>query len=413
LDKQHKHYNIIGAFPQELICYNTTMQIKLAKRITTLLPSPTIGLDTKAKSMQQQGIPVLNLSAGEPDFETPSHIIEAAKDALDAGFTKYSAPQGLPELRIAIADKLQRENSISYDASQIVIGIGSKQILYSAFQVLCNPGDEVIIPTPIWLTFVEQAKLAGGKPVFINLTPPFKLTAQDVEKVITRKTKILLLNSPCNPTGAMIDKEELEKIADLAVKHKLWVITDEIYEKLIYTQRNISIASLNDKIKERTITVNGFAKSYAMTGWRIGYAAGPTDVINKMTIFQVQTISNVPTFIQRAGLTALTAEQTSVSEMHKEFAKRRDFLIRSFLEIKGLSFADPEGAFYFFVSIEKLLGKKYKTATEWCNALLEKENVAVVPGEAFLSPGYFRLSFAASMKDLEEAVKKIKKFIEL
>jgi aspartate aminotransferase len=388
------------------------MQIKLAKRISTLLPSPTIGLDTKAKTMQQQGIPVLNLSAGEPDFKTPSHIIEAAKKALDAGFTKYSAPQGLPELRTAIADKLERENNISYDASQIVIGIGSKQILYTAFQVLCNPGDEVIIPTPIWSTFVEQAKLAGGKPVFIKLEPPFKLTAKDIEKTITPKTKILLLNSPCNPTGAMIDREELEKIADLAIKHKLWIITDEIYEKLIYTQRHISIASLGEKIKERTITVNGFAKSYAMTGWRIGYAAGPTEVINKMTVLQVQTISNVPTFIQKAALTGLTAEQTSVSEMHKEFAKRRDFLIRSFLEIKNISFADPEGAFYFFISIEKLLGKKYKTATEWCEALLEKEHVAVVPGDGFLYPGYFRLSFAASMDDLKKAVEKIKNFIK-
>lgn len=384
---------------------------QLAKRIQTLLPSPTIGLDNKAKALKAQGISVVNLSAGEPDFETPEHIKHAAIEALHAGFTKYSSPQGLPELRQAIADKLQRENNTSYDPSQIVIGIGGKQILYTAFQVLCNPGDEVIIPTPIWLTFVEQAKLAGGKPVFVELKPPFKITADAIAKHITKKTKILLLNSPCNPTGAMIDPAELEKIAALVVKHNLWVISDEIYEKLIYTTKHVSIASLNEKIKERTITVNGFAKSYAMTGWRIGYAAGPTEVINKMTTFQVQTISNVPAFIQKAAVTALTEDQSSVGKMHQEFAKRREFLIRSCLEIKGLSFTDPDGAFYFFVSVEKLLGKKYKTATDWCEALLEQEHVAVVPGDGFLYPGYFRLSFAASMEDLKEAVERIKKFI--
>jgi aspartate aminotransferase len=387
------------------------MKTQLASRMNNLLPSPTIGLDTKSKAMKQQGIPVLNLSAGEPDFDTPKHITEAAIQALHAGLTKYSDPQGLLELRSAIADKLQKENNIAYDPSQIVVGIGSKQILFSAFQVLCNPDDEVIIPIPAWSTFVEQVKLAEGNPVLLKLKPPFKLTANDIEKHITKKTKILLLNSPSNPTSAVIDPEEMKKIADLVVKHNLWVVTDEIYEKLIYGVKRISIASLNEKIKEKTITVNGFAKSYAMTGWRLGYAAGPTEVIKKMTTFQVQTISNVPVFIQKAGVAALTGEQTSVTTMHKEFTKRRDFLVKEFTKIPQLSFTAPEGAFYLFVGIENLLGKKYKTATDWCDALLEKEQVAVVPGEGFLYPGYFRLSFAASMEDLEKAVEKIKKFI--
>lgn len=387
------------------------MQTQFAKRITALLPSPTIGLDNKAKAMKQQGIPVLNLTAGEPDFDTPEHIKKAAIEALNAGFTKYSSPQGLPELRSAIANKLQKENNIFYDPSQIIIGIGAKQILYSIFQTLCNPGDEVIFSIPNWLTFIEQAKLAGGKPVLVKLKPPFKLTAKDVAKAITPKTKILLLNTPSNPTSAMIEKEELEKIADLVVKHNLWVIADEIYEKLIYSTKHTSIASLNEKIKQKTITVNGFSKSYAMTGWRIGYAAGPKEVIEKMANFQVQTISNVPSFIQIAAIEALKGDQTSLAIMHKEFTKRREFLIKAFGEIKELSFTNPEGAFYFFVSIEKLLGKKYKTATDWCAALLEKEHVAVVPGDGFLYPGYFRLSFAASMEDLNKAVEKIKKFI--
>lgn len=392
--------------------YNHGMSLPLSKRITTLTPSPTISLDTNVKALKEQGHPIINLGVGEPDFDTPSHIKKAANEALEKGFTKYASPQGIEELRSAIADKFHRDNNIGYEPSEIIVGAGSKQLLYSAFQVLCDQNDEVIIPIPAWLTFVEQVKLAGGKPVLVELQPPFKVTADAIAKYITKKTKILLLNSPSNPTGAMIDPAELEKIVELVLKHKLWVISDEIYEKLIYTQRHISIASLNEKIKSRTITMNGFSKSYAMTGWRIGFAGGPKEVITAMTGLQSQTVGNVPVFLQKGALEALKAEQTSVQEMHQEFAKRREFLIRSCLEIRGLSFPDPEGAFYFFVSIEKLLGKKYKTATEWCEALLQQENVAVVPGEAFLKPGYFRLSFAASMEDLEEAVERIKKFIE-
>lgn len=387
------------------------MSSPLAKRVTTLTPSPTISLDTKVKALKQQGQEVINLGVGEPDFDTPSHIKKAANDALKAGFTKYADPQGIIEVRTAIADKFKRDNNISYDQSEIIVGAGSKQLLYSAFQVLCDQDDEVIIPIPAWLTFVEQVKLAGGKPVLVKLQPPFKVTADTIAKHITKKTKILLLNSPSNPTGAMIDPVELEKIAALVIKHNLWVISDEIYEKLIYTQRHISIASLNEKIKSRTITMNGFSKSYAMTGWRIGFAGGPKEIITAMTGLQSQTVGNIPVFLQKGALTALTEKQTSVVEMHQEFAKRREFLIRSCLEIKGLSFADPEGAFYFFISIEELLDKKYKTAAEWCEALLEQENIAVVPGEAFLYPDYFRLSFAASMDDLKEAVERIKKFI--
>jgi aspartate aminotransferase len=385
----------------------------LAKRIQTLLPSPTVALDNKAKTLKAQGIPVINLTAGEPDFDTPEHIKKEVTQALAKGMTKYSAPQGLPLLRKAIAEKFNKDNNIPYDPSEIVIGAGAKQLLYTVFQVLCNPGDEVIVTTPTWSTFVEQIKLAGGQPILVNLQPPFRLTAKDITQKLSKKTKIILLNSPSNPTGAMIDKKELQQIADLVVKHNLWVISDEIYEKLIYQGSHVSIASLNAKMKNQTITMNGFSKSYAMTGWRLGYAGGPTEVIKTITSMQSQTLGNIPVFIQQAAITALTDKQTSVTTMHKAFSDRRSFLVKAFEKIPELSFTPPEGAFYFYISVEKLLGKKYKTASEWCEALLEKENVAVVPGEAFLYPGYFRLSFAASMEDLTKAVEKIRRFIAL
>jgi len=388
------------------------MQAKLAKRILTLAPSPTVAIDTKAKALKQQGIPILNMGIGEPDFDTPLHIKQAAIAAIEHDSIKYAAPQGMIELRKVIADKFHKDNNISYEPSQIIVGAGSKQLLYSAFQVLCDKGDEVIIPVPTWSTFIEQVKLAEGTPVLLPLKPPFKLTAKDLEKQLTKKTKIILLNSPSNPTGAMIDKEELEKIGKLAVDHKLWIISDEIYENILYTNKHYSIASFNDQLKEQTITMNGVSKSYAMTGWRLGYAGGPQHVIDAMTSLQSQTIGNVPTFIQQAAITALSADQASVRAMHSEFANRRAFLIKAFSTIEQLSFTEPEGAFYLFVSVEKLLGKQYPTATAWCEALLEKEGIAIVPGEAFVYPGYFRLSFAASMEDLQKAVEKITDFIQ-
>ncbi len=383
-----------------------------AKRIQNLLPSPTIAIDVKAKAFKRQGIPVINLSVGEPNFHTPDNIKKAAQKAITDGHTFYSAPEGIVELREAIAKKLKHDNHITYDPAQIIVGVGSKQLLYCAFQVLCDKGDEVIIPLPTWSTFSEQVKLADATPVFITMKPPFKLTAKEVEKAITPKTKIILLNSPANPTGAMIDLEELKKIADLAVKKNILVMTDEIYEKLTYTQEHVSIASLNDQIKERTITFNGMSKSYAMTGWRIGYAAGPTEIISNMKSLQSQLLSHASTFSQVASVEALNGDQTSIERMHKAFAKRREFCIKELSKVKELSFTEPEGAFYLFVSIEKLLGKKYPTSSAWAEALLENEKVAVVPGEAFLYPGYIRISYAASDEDLKEAMKKIQKFIE-
>jgi len=383
----------------------------LAKRIKTLLPSQAMVLDTKAKALKNKGISIVNLTAGEPDFNTPQPIINSAIQALNSGFTKYTSPQGIEELRKEIADKFSKENNIIYDPSQIIIGAGSKQLLYTAFQVMCDKNDEVIIPIPAYNTFVEQTKLAGGKPRLIKLNPPFKLKAEDVIKHVNKKTKIIVLNSPSNPTGAIIDKSELKKIADLAVKNNLWVISDEIYEKLVYSGEHISIASLNEKIKEKTLTVCGVSKTYAMTGWRLGYAAGPKNLIEIMTLLQGQMISSVNSISQMAALTAIKSDQKEIENMQKEFNKRRDFLVKEFKKIPELSFTAPEGAFYLFVSIKKLLGKKYKTSTDWRAALLEKEKIATVPGEAFYYPGFFRLSFAASMEDLQKAVTGIKNFI--
>lgn len=384
----------------------------LAKRITNLIPSPTMAIDTKAKALKKQGFPIINLSAGEPDFATPTHIKKAGIEAIKKGFTRYTSTQGIVELRELVAQKFLKENKILYDSSQIVIGVGSKQLLYTAFQVLCDTDDEVIIPIPNWSTFVEQAKLASGKPVFVKLTAPWKLTAHDIEKITTKKTKIIVLNSPSNPTSAMIDQDELQKIANLAVTNKLWVISDEIYEKLIYTAKHVSIAALNESIKERTITISGVSKSYAMTGWRLGYAGGPKEIINAMNSLQGQIISSPNAISQMAALTALEAEQSSIKDMQAKFAKRRDYLIQELKKIKQISFTIPEGAFYFFVSIEKVLNTTYPTSEKWCEGFLEKEYVALIPGEAFLYPGYFRLSFAASIEDLKEAIVRIKRFIK-
>ncbi|MFA6105834.1 MAG: pyridoxal phosphate-dependent aminotransferase [Patescibacteria group bacterium] len=384
----------------------------LTERLKQLTPSPTVSLDTKIKELQTKGIPIINLGLGEPDFATPKIISDAGIDAIESGFTHYTTVAGIPELRNAIATELQKENGLKYNSDEIIVGVGSKAILYNIFLALCNPGDEVLVATPTWNTYLEQIKLAGGIPVTVPLAPPFKLTAAELEKNLSKKTKIILLNSPSNPTGAVIEREELEQIARLAVKHNLYVISDEIYERLRYAKTPyISIASLGEEIKKRTIVVNGFSKTYAMTGWRIGFAAGPKEIISALSSLQGQITSCTSSIAQKAALAALKESKESVTEMLTEFAARREYLIREFSKLKKLSFSAPEGAFYFFVSIKKLLSEKYPTSEAWCSGLLEKEHLAVVPGEAFESPGYFRLSFAASFTDLKKGIESIKKFI--
>lgn len=383
-----------------------------SQRYHQLSPSPILALDVQVKKLQAQGIPVINLCLGEPDFDTPENIKQAAIDAINGGFTHYTPVSGILELRQAIANKFNTENNLVYQPDEIAVGVGSRQLAYHALQILCQPGDEVIIATPTWTSFIEHIKLAGAMPVTIELSPPFKLTAQEVATRITPRTTALLLVNPNNPTGAIIEVEELTQIAELAIKHDLWVLADEIYEKLIYEKQHTSIASLSPEIKERTLTINAFSKAYAMTGWRLGYAGGPKALITAIIALQGQTTSNAPSMAQKAGIAALTGDQSAVALMKAEFKRRRDFIFEAVQNIPGLSLQKPEGAFYAFISLHSILGKKYQTSLEWCSALLAEENIAVVPGEAFLAPEYMRLSYAASMEELERAMAGIKKFVE-
>lgn len=382
-----------------------------SKRIQNLMPSPTFAIDAKVKNLEHGGIRVINLGLGEPDFETPDLIKHAGIKAIEEGFTHYTQAAGIPLLREAIAKKFKNDNNIDYQPQQIVVGAGSKFILYMAFQTLCQKGDEVIVPIPTWNSYVEQVKLSEATPVFIKLHPPFKITAKAIKKKITSRTKVILLNSPSNPTGAMIDEEELNKIASLAVSKNIWIVTDEMYEKIIYGKKHVSIASLNREIYNRTISVNGLSKTYAMTGWRIGYAGGPQEIITVLVDLQSQLTTNASSISQKAALCALEGSEKLYKGMIEEFKARREYLIKSLSSIKDFDVTQPEGSFFFFVGIKKLLGKKYKTSTQWCEDLLQRKQVAVVPGEAFFAPGFFRLSFAADISTLKDAVKKLEEFI--
>jgi|SRR3989344_1041905 len=383
----------------------------LSKRVQLLEPSATLTLDAKVKQLQADGISVVNLTLGEPDFMTPGHIRKAAIKAIRDGFTHYTPVAGTMELRQAIAEKLLFENKVVYQPSEIVVGVGTKQIIYLALQTLGEVGYEVVVPTPTWGTYVEQIKLAGATPVLVPLEPPFKLTAQKIAGYLSPRTRIMLLNSPANPTGATIEPTELRKLADLAVKRGIYVISDEIYEKILYGGRHRSIAALGEEIKRLTITVNGFSKAYAMTGWRVGYGAGPEEIIMAMAALSGQTTSGTSSVSQKAALAALQGEQQSGEKMTREFKKRMESAYSALAKIKGITVLKPEGAFYLFLGIERLLGEKYQTAKDWSEALLEKARVAVVPGEAFYAPGYIRVSYTVAFGELRRGIAQIRKFI--
>jgi aspartate aminotransferase len=384
----------------------------LTKRIKKLEPSPTFALAEKAKTLQAAGVSVIDLTLGEPDFITPENIRKAAVRSIGEGFTHYTATAGITKLREAISNKLLIENKIDYSPQEIVVGVGSKQLLYHAFQALCEQGDEVLLPVPTWSTYAEQIKLAEATPILVQLRPPFKLKVSDLSRKVSPRTKAILINTPSNPTGAVIEKEELEKIAELAVKKNLFIISDEIYEKIIFAGKHYSIASFGKEVKARTVTIGGFSKAYAMTGWRVGYAAGPKEVIEAMVSLQSQTTSNTSSIGQMAALEAINGPQKSIKLMLKEFSKRRNYICRRLSKIDGLTFTLTEGAFYFFICIEKLLGGNCPTSDIWCAQLLEKEGVAVVAGEAFLYPGYFRLSLTSSMANIAKAFNRIERFVK-
>ena len=389
----------------------------ISDSLKRIKPSPTIAVTQKARELRAAGKDVIGLGAGEPDFDTPDNIKNAAIKAIKSGDTKYTAVDGTPALKKAIVDKFKRENKICYSTDQITVGTGGKQVLYNAFMATLNKGDEVIIPAPFWVSYPDMVLLAGGKPKIVKCTEEegFKLTANKLKKAITKKTKWVILNSPSNPTGAGYSKKEIEDLAKVLIRNKkVHILSDDIYEHIKYDNFNFYTIAQNSKLKDRTLTMNGVSKSYAMTGWRIGYAAGPKDIIKAIGKIQSQSTSNPSSISQAAAVEALNGNQGFIKKRSKAFKERRDFVVKSLNDIKGINCLTPNGAFYVFPSCKGLLNKKtkLKTDTEFVQKLLEQSNVAVVQGSAFGLDGYFRISYATSMQNLKKAMARIKSFCE-
>ena len=389
----------------------------ISNSLKRIKPSPTIAVTQKARELRAAGKDVIGLGAGEPDFDTPDNIKNAAIKAIRSGDTKYTAVDGTPALKKAIISKFKRENKLKYNLDQITVGTGGKQVLYNTFMATLNKGDEVIIPAPFWVSYPDMVLLAGGKPKIIKCTEQegFKLTAKKLKKAITKKTKWLILNSPSNPTGAGYTKREIQNLANVLIKNKkVLILSDDIYEHVRYDNFNFFTIAQIPKLKDRTLTMNGVSKSYAMTGWRIGYAAGPKDIIKAVGKIQSQSTSNPSSISQAAAVEALNGKQGFIKTRAKAFRDRRNFVVKSLNNIKGIHCLTPNGAFYVFPSCKGLLNKKtkLKTDTNFVQRLLEKENVAVVQGSAFGLDGYFRISYATSMKNLKKAMSRIKSFCE-
>lgn len=391
----------------------------LSKKAMEISPSLTLAITAKAKKMKAEGIDVIGFGAGEPDFNTPKNIQQAAIKAIEAGQTRYTAASGIIELKEAVVNKFKKDNNLTYKTSQIIISTGAKQCLANIFQAILNPGDEVLIGAPYWVSYPELVQLADGVPTFVDTeeSNSFKLTIESLEKAVTKKTKAMILNSPNNPTGTAYTKEELEKIATFAQKHDIIIISDEIYEKLLYGESgHISIASLSEDAYNRTIVINGVSKAYAMTGWRIGYAAASEKITSLMSNIQSHTTSNPCSISQYASVEALNGDQSEVEKMKQEFKKRRDFMVDKINSINNLSCVKPEGAFYVMVNISKVLnkevdGKLIKDSLTFSDLLLEKEKVAVIPGIAFGVDDFIRLSYATSMENIEKGLNRIEDFV--
>jgi aspartate aminotransferase len=394
--------------------------IVLSRAVERVQPSATIAVTTKANEMKAAGIDVIGLGAGEPDFDTPEHIKEAAIKAIHDGKTKYTPADGIPELKKAICAKFKRDNGLEYKPSQINVSPGGKTVIYNAFMATLNPGDEVIVPAPYWVSYPDMARLAGGDPVFVQCGPNsnYKLSPDALEQAITPKTKWLVLNSPSNPTGAAYTKDELRGLADVLLKHPhVWVLTDDMYEHLVYDDFEYwTIAQVEPGLFDRTLTMNGVSKAYAMTGWRIGYAGGPEKLINTMRKIMSQSTSNPCSISQWASVAALNGDHGFLAERNAVFKSRRDMVVAALNDCEGLSCATPEGAFYVYPSCAGVIGKtspkgtKITSDKDFAAALLEEEQVAVVFGEAFgLSPA-FRISYATSTEALEEAMTRISRF---
>ena len=394
--------------------------IKLTKRVGGISPSMTLAMSAKSAEMKAAGEKVINFGVGEPDFITPEHIIQAAKDAMDAGYTKYVAAAGLPALKKAVCKKFARENALEYDASQIVVSNGGKHAILNAVAAVVEEGDEVIIPSPYWLTYPEVVRFFGGVPVYVPTTREngFKMTAEQLEAAITPKTAMLIFNSPCNPTGAVYSEEEIKAIAAVCEKHELCVLSDEMYEKLIYDGlKHYSIAQVSPKMKELTILVNGVSKSYAMTGWRLGYLAASAPVAKAIGSFQSHATSNVNTITQYAALAALEGDQQPLEDMVKAFAGRRLKMLEILDGYKslGLDYVKPEGAFYVMLVVDKFYGKscgakKIEGSMDFSMELLAEQKVAATPGICFGDDSCIRLSYALSLEEMEEGLCRIKDF---
>jgi len=382
----------------------------LARKVAVVKPSPTLAITSLAKSMVAEGKDVINFAGGEPDFDTPETIKEAAKQAIDKGFTKYTPASGTAELKDAIRHKFLRDNGLNYDPKNIIVSCGAKHSLFNVFQAITNPGDEVIVIYPYWVSYPEMVSLAGGKAKAVLTTNKTGLKAniKDIKKAISRKTKALILNSPSNPAGVVYSRKELEEITDIAVSKKIYVVSDEIYEKLIYEgQKHISIASIGKDIDNLTITVNGVSKAYSMTGWRIGYLGAPPDVSKAISIIQSHSTSNPTSISQKAALAALKMEGAEVERMRSEFEKRRNIIMEELDGISSVSYVKPLGAFYVYCDISAL-GLK---AQEFAKKLLEEALVAIIPGEAFGSDRHVRLSFATSAEKIKEGMSRIKSWV--
>lgn len=391
----------------------------LSKKAKGIQASTTLAIDSKFKAMKAEGIDVVGFGAGEPDFDTPDYIKKAAILAIENGQTKYTPAAGTMELRKAVAEKFLRENGLSYEPSQIVISNGAKHSLVNAFMAILNPGDEVIIPAPFWVSYVEMVKLADGVPVIVETTEAedFKITPKKLKAFLTDKTRAIILNSPSNPTGMVYTEEELRVIADFVVEHDLYVISDEIYEHLIYEGKHISIASFNEAIKERTIIINGVSKTYAMTGWRIGFAAAPAEIAKVMANVQSHASSNPNSIAQAATVAALSGGKEEIETMRKAFCERRNYMVDRINSIQGVSCKKPQGAFYVLMNISglkgcELAGKKIQSSDDFAEVLLNEAKVAVVPCSGFGTDDFVRWSYAVSMETIKEGLDRLETFLK-
>ncbi len=389
----------------------------ISERVKKVKPSVTLAITAKAKALKSEGVDVIGFGAGEPDFDTPDNIKAAAIDAINSGFTKYTAVGGIDELKSAISDQLKQENDLSYDLSEIFISCGAKHTLYNLFQATLNPGDEVVIPAPYWVSYPDMVLLADGVPVIVQCTETdsFKMTAAQFADAITDKTKAVIINSPSNPTGAAYSLDELKALADVAVQKGILVISDEIYNKITYGGfKAESIASVSDEIKKITVVVNGVSKAYSMTGWRIGFAAGDAEIMKAMNKIQGQSTSNPSSISQMAALEAYKGDQTCVSDMLVHFEERKNFMVERLSAMDGVTCSDPQGAFYVFPNISSFFGKalgdkEIKGSVDLTDYLLDDAKVAVVPGEAFGAEGHIRLSYATSMENIKKGLERIEK----